>query len=84
MEPQGKVLVCSSPPYALAWTLNHILTAGCDKRVTIYEKDGKILRTIDYNKENEKGFTVACCSPSGQAVALGSFDRFFSIKYLYI
>lgn len=76
MDSQGKILTSSSPPYALAWTLNHIVVAGCDKRVSIYEKDGKFLRTIDYSREDEKGFTVACCSPSGQAVAVGSFDRY--------
>lgn len=79
MDPQGKILMCQSPPYAIAWTLNHIVTAGCDKKVSFYETDGKLLRVIDYSKEDEKEFTVACCSPSGQTVAIGSFDRYYCI-----
>lgn len=75
MESQGKIIASQSAPYALAWTLNHIVAAGCDKKITVYEKDGKILRVFDYSKEDEKSFNVACGSPSGQAVALGSYDR---------
>lgn len=82
MDPQGRVTTHPVPPYALAWPLNHILAAGCDRKVTLYDKDGKNLRVLDYSKEDEKEFTVACCSPSGQAVAVGSFDRLvFLHKY---
>lgn len=60
-------------PYALAWPTGFILAAGCDRRVTIYERDGQTYKQFDYS--NEKEFDVACCSPSGQAVAVGSYDR---------
>ena len=67
------------PPYALAWAAGFVLAAGCDRRVTVYEKDGHIQKQFDYNSEHE--FTVACCSPSGQAVAVGSFNRYTLYKF---
>ena len=52
------------------------MAAGCDKRVIVYTKDGKLIQQIDYTKEaNEKEFTVAACSPSGQTVVIGSYNR---------
>lgn len=75
MDPQGRVTTHPTPPYALAWPLNHILAAGCDRKVILYDREGKALRVFDYSREDEKEFTVACSSPSGQAVVLGSFDR---------
>jgi intraflagellar transport protein 172 len=42
----------------------------------VYTKDGKLLQQFDYTKEaNEKEFTVAVCSPSGQTVVIGSYNR---------
>ncbi|XP_075225811.1 intraflagellar transport protein Oseg2 [Lycorma delicatula] len=73
MEQQGRILMHPVAPYALAWPTGFILAAGCDRRVTIYERDGQTYKQFDY--PNEKEFDVACCSPSGQAVAVGSFDR---------
>ncbi|KAJ8882289.1 hypothetical protein PR048_018777 [Dryococelus australis] len=50
--------------------------AGCDRRVSVYGKDGRVTCQFDYGKDvSEKEFTVACCSPSGQAVAFGSYER---------
>lgn len=55
------------PPSALAWLQGHILAAGCDKRVVLYNSHGKILRTFDYSREiDEYEFTIAAASPSGQ------------------
>ncbi|KAJ9575458.1 hypothetical protein L9F63_007663, partial [Diploptera punctata] len=76
MEQQGKVVVHSVPPYGLAWPMGHVLAAGCDKRIVLYNRDGRVAKQFDYSRDDkEKEFTVACCSPSGQAVAVGSFDR---------
>ncbi|KAL0271339.1 UNVERIFIED_CONTAM: hypothetical protein PYX00_008457 [Menopon gallinae] len=75
MDPQGRVTTHSTAPYALAWPLNHILAAGCDRKVILYDRDGKPLRIFDYSREDEREFTFACSSPSGQAVVLGSYDR---------
>lgn len=70
---KGRVATHPVPPYALAWASSHIVAAGCDRRVTVYDSSGLVTRQFDY--ANEREFTVACCSPSGQAVALGSYDR---------
>lgn len=64
------------PAYALAWPLNHIFAAGCDKRISFYDPRGKLVRNFDYSREEEeREMTVACCSPSGQSVAVGSWDK---------
>ena len=73
---QGRLTVHSAPPYALAWPMGHVLAAGCDRRVVLYSQEGRVVKQFDYSRDDtEKEFTVACCSPSGQAVAVGSFDR---------
>ena len=73
---QGRVAVHPVPPYGLAWPMGHVLAAGCDKRIVLYNREGRVAKHFDYSQhDNEKEFTVACCSPSGQAVAVGSFDR---------
>lgn len=75
-EPPGRVLVHGVPAYALAWPASHILAGGCDKRIVFYDSKGKSVRNFDYSREEgEREFTVACCSPSGQSVAVGSWDK---------
>lgn len=71
------MLVHPVPPYALTWTSNHIVAAGCDKKVVFYTTDnGAMFQQFDYfHDSTEKEFTVMCASPSGQAVVVGSFDR---------
>ena len=65
-----------SPPYALAWTTNCVVAAGCDKRIMVYGRDNRVLQQFDYSREDdEHEFTVAACSPSGQSVVIGSYDR---------
>ncbi|XP_065670042.1 intraflagellar transport protein 172 homolog isoform X3 [Hydra vulgaris] len=72
---QGQVVKHSCPPYSLCWG-SSIMAAGCDKRIVAYSKEGKILQTFDYSKDlDEKEFTVAVTSPSGQSIVIGSFDR---------
>lgn len=52
------------------------MAAGCDRRALVYNTDGKVIQQFDYSKDdNEKEFTCASCSPSGQSFVLGSFDR---------
>lgn len=66
-EAQGRIALHSVPPYALAWPQGHIIVAGCDKKVCVYNNHGKHVKTFDYSKDlNEYDFTVATCSPSGQ------------------
>lgn len=37
---------------------------------------GRVLQNFDYARDDdEKEFTVAICSPSGQSVVVGSYDR---------
>ena len=37
---------------------------------------GRIMQQFDYSREDdEREFTTAVCSPSGQSVVVGSFDR---------
>lgn len=75
-EPTGRVLTHGVPAYALAWTQNHILAGGCDKKLTCYDSHGKVVKVFDYSREkDEKELSVACCSPSGQSVAIGSWNR---------
>ncbi|XP_046738149.1 intraflagellar transport protein 172 homolog [Diprion similis] len=75
-EPPGRVLTHGVPAYALAWPAGHILAAGCDKRIVFYDPRGKQVKSFDYSREEgEREMTVACCSPSGQSVAVGSWDK---------
>ena len=54
-----------------------ILAAGCDRRVVVYSKEGRIVQTFDYSRDDsEKESTVAVTNPSGQSVVIGSFDRY--------
>ncbi|PIK55820.1 putative intraflagellar transport protein [Apostichopus japonicus] len=75
-DSQGKLATHPCPPYALAWAGNSIVAGGCDKRVVMYTRDGKILQQFDYNQEkDEHEFTVAVSSPSGQSAVVGSYNR---------
>nr|XP_057921402.1 intraflagellar transport protein 172 homolog [Doryrhamphus excisus] len=75
-ESQGKLLMHTCPPYALAWGANSIVVGGCDKKVVAYSREGHLLQTFDYSRDrSEREFTVAASSPSGQSVVLGSYDR---------
>ncbi len=52
------------------------MAAGCDKKLVVYTLDGAMFQQFDYFSDpTEKEFTVLSCSPSGQAVCAGSFDR---------
>ncbi|CAH8629630.1 unnamed protein product [Schistosoma margrebowiei] len=75
-DAQGKLTTHPTAPYALAWAGSTILAAGCDKRIYVYNREGKLVQQLDYSKdESEKEFTIASCNPSGHVVAFGSFNR---------
>ena len=77
---QGKICVHSCPPYALAWASNAIVAAGCDKRIVAFGRDGRVMQHFDYRTdEDEREFTTAITSPSGQSVVIGSYDRFVAL-----
>jgi len=63
---QGQLVRHACAPYALCWG-SSIVAAGCDKRIVAYGNEGRVLQHFDYSKEDEKEFTVALCSPSGQS-----------------
>ena len=78
---QGKLCVHPCPPYALAWANFSLVAAGCDKRIFSYDRTGRIMQQFDYSREeDEHEFTVAVCSPSGQSVVVGSFDRYINFS----
>ncbi|THD25249.1 Intraflagellar transport protein [Fasciola hepatica] len=75
-DTQGKLATHPTAPYALTWAGSCILAGGCDRRIYVYGRDGRVTQQFDYSREDlEKEFTVAVTSPSGQSVAFGSFDR---------
>ncbi|XP_011499324.1 PREDICTED: intraflagellar transport protein osm-1 [Ceratosolen solmsi marchali] len=75
-ETSGRVLMHPVSAYALSWLQSHILAAGCDKKIIFYDSRGKSVKIVDYSRSSdEKEMTVACCSPSGQSVAVGSWDK---------
>lgn len=79
-DSQGKVVTHSVPPNALAWLQGHILAAGCDKRVIVYNSVGKVIRTFDYSRDFEEyEFTVAASSPSGQVTEHSKYT--FSVTF---
>lgn len=76
-EPSGRIFQHSVPAYALAWSNGGgIVAAGCDKKVNFYDSQGRLSRSFDYSRDDtEREFMIATCSPNGQSVAVGSFDR---------
>lgn len=69
-DAQGRVVLYSVPPTALAWAHGYIFAAGCDMKVSIYNNNGKLIKVFDYMKDYEHEFTQATCSPSGQVCIL--------------
>ncbi|XP_022255684.1 intraflagellar transport protein 172 homolog [Limulus polyphemus] len=81
-DAQGKIITHSCPPYAIAWAGQFIIIGGSDKKIVIYNKDGRVAQQLDYSRDNtEHEFTVAACSPSGQSVVIGSYDRLRVFNY---
>lgn len=75
-QQSGKIIQCSGPALVLAWTMHGICVTGIDKKVSFYDNQGKLVRTFDYTRDDlDREFTVAVCSPNGQNVAIGGFNR---------
>lgn len=65
-EKPGLVVRHSCPPCALVWSSKGILVGGCDRRIVVYNKDGKSLQSFDYSREPlEREFSVGICNPTG-------------------
>ncbi|CAH0385245.1 unnamed protein product [Bemisia tabaci] len=81
MEAQGRILIHRVAPYVLTWPLGGwILAGGSDHSICVFNgNNGQLEKTFDYSSPqlNEKDFSVACCSPSGQAVIVGGFNRIY-------
>jgi intraflagellar transport protein 172 len=81
-ETSGRLLTHQVPVYALSWLQSYILAAGCDKKIVFYDSRGKSVKVVDYSKNSEeKEMSVACCSPSGQSVAIGSWNKVFLLTF---
>ncbi|CAF1215295.1 unnamed protein product [Adineta steineri] len=81
-DKSGLVVRHSCPPCALVWSAHGILVGGCDRRVVVYSKDGKILQQFDYSREpNEREFGVGICNPTGQECVFGSYDHIRLFSY---
>ncbi len=75
-DSQGKICVHSCPPYTLCWAGNSVVAAGCDKKILVYGREGRLSQQFDFSKDiDEHEFTVAVNSPSGQSVVVGSYNR---------
>lgn len=52
-------------------------------KVVFYDTKGLVVRDFDYSHDgNEREFTTAECSPSGQSLVVGSYNR--SVLSLHI
>lgn len=77
-EAQGRIILHSVPPYALTWPHGYIFVGGCDKRVSVYNNNGKLIKNFDYSKDfTEYDLNIATSSPSGQVTDITSFNKCF-------
>ncbi|CAF3423439.1 unnamed protein product [Rotaria sp. Silwood2] len=66
-DKSGLIVRHSCPPCALVWSAHGIVVGGCDRRVVVYNKDGRILQQFDYSHEpTAHGFGVGICDPTGK------------------
>ena len=79
----AKLCVHTSVPNCMTWGASgSILVAGNDYKVVFYNDIGKKLQNFDYsNDEKLKEFSSCKVSPSGDAIAVGNFNKF--IVFLY-
>jgi len=81
-DKSGLVVRHSCPPCALVWSAYGILVGGCDRRIVVYSKDGKILQQFDYSREpEEREFSAGICNPTGQECVFGSYDHIRLYSY---
>ncbi|CAM9769485.1 unnamed protein product, partial [Phaeothamnion confervicola] len=74
----ARLVVHPSPAYALSWGHN-ICCAGNDGLVIFYDPEsGGVERTFDYGGDPRcKEFTAAEFNPTGDAVVVGNYNRFY-------
>lgn len=78
---QAQVCTHTCVPYALSWG-EAICCAGSDQKVLFYDAEGTVLQAFDCaDDEGQREFTVAAFNPSGEAVVVGSFDRFHTFAF---
>uniref|UniRef100_A0A7S0YIK8 Intraflagellar transport protein n=1 Tax=Polytomella parva TaxID=51329 RepID=A0A7S0YIK8_9CHLO len=76
-----QIVIHPCVPYALSWGQS-IAAAGNDNKVVFYDANGREIRTFDYGAEDgAREFTSAAFNPSGDTVAVGSFNRFYTFSY---
>lgn len=78
-----KLCVHSTVPYCIGWGAGgSIIAAGNDYRVTFYNDIGKKTQNLDYSQDEKlKEFSAIQVSPSGEAIALGNFNKFYVFLY---
>ncbi|KAI3378372.1 hypothetical protein SNEBB_000136 [Seison nebaliae] len=82
-KKNGNVFKHSVAPYAIAWTANHILVGGCDRRIVVYTNSGKQLQQIERNpEEDEKEFRCAVAASNGQMCVFGTFNKLYLFNWL--
>ncbi|EGF80053.1 hypothetical protein BATDEDRAFT_11418, partial [Batrachochytrium dendrobatidis JAM81] len=79
---QGKFATHHCSPMILLWG-ESIVAVGPDNVVVFYDNEGRIIQQNDFSKDDQVNeMTVAEISPSGQSIAIGSFNRFQLFNYV--
>lgn len=72
-QPHGVLCKHRCAPYALTWAQT-VLASGPDKRLVVYDDQGRIAQNFDYSGvEEEREASVACSSPNGSSAVFGSY-----------
>ncbi|CAD8094928.1 unnamed protein product [Paramecium sonneborni] len=80
-QQSQKLVVHHSIPYALAYGQN-VAAAGNDQKVSFYDNYGNLVQRFDYTQDERcKDFSVGACSPNGDIIVLGNFNRFYLYTY---
>ncbi|KAH9246952.1 hypothetical protein BASA81_015465 [Batrachochytrium salamandrivorans] len=79
---QGKFTTHHCSPILLLWG-ESVVVIGSDNIIVFYDSEGGILQQNDFSKNDEVNeMTVAEVSPSGQSIAIGSFNCFHLFNYV--
>ena len=95
LQKVSKIVQHSSCPSAIAWGKS-ICIGSNDQRVVFYNEDGAMIKFFDYSKETAqqvtsssssslsicKEFTVASFNSTGNSVAIGNFNCFYSFSWV--
>ncbi|CAI4221536.1 unnamed protein product [Auanema sp. JU1783] len=72
---QSKICTLQISPFCLAFTSHGFLVAGSDRRILSYTENGIVQQQFDYSDQAEKEFSALITDPTGQNVAVASYDR---------